>query len=60
MPGIDISQEVYDYIKKLIEHPVVRVRKSILTSPSRFVREAVSEYILKIESLINENHNNID
>lgn len=54
MPQIEISDEVYDYIKKLIDHPVIRRKKSLLSSPTRFVKAAVSEYIIVIEKLIEE------
>ncbi len=52
MPGINIRDETYEYIKKLIEHPVIKAKYPTLTSVTRFIESATVEYISKVEEII--------
>ena len=52
MPGINIRDETYNYIRKLIDHKIIKARFPTLTSVTRFIEAATGEYIKKIEEEI--------
>lgn len=52
MPGINIRDETYEYIKKLIENPIIKAKYPTLTSVTRFIESATVDYISKVEEII--------